>query len=463
MPVASSRVREVDGRKLGYVRLADLQRGRPRLAAQGGRKGASAKGPRGSCSTCARNGGGLLDEAVLTASIFLPEDEVVVTTDSRTQGHADYGPWAATCRRAADRRPDRPQHRLRGGDPDRGAGRRRRRDGGRHALLRQGRLPAGDRPLQRRRAEADDRRVLHARRREPGRATGSSPTCRARDLPGTERDEALDRALEVLVDAGRQGPRREPAPAGARPRPGAGGAPRNARDAVEALLREELGGRGFRASLEIEARRAAGTAAERSPRPAPRPDRAADLHRRPGDRARLRRRGLGPARGRRRPALDPHRRRRRPRAAGLAARPRGAAARQQHLRAGHGRADAAARAERGRLQPGAGGRAARGHGGDRARRRTARRGRASFYRSRIRSDARLDYDELDVDLRRPRATRRRRSPSRSRSPARRRRRSASAAAPTSLDVESFEPEFRFDSSGNVVGARARRRRPSRTG
>ena len=32
------------------------------------------------------NGGGLLDEAVLTASIFLPEDEVVVSTDSRTQG-----------------------------------------------------------------------------------------------------------------------------------------------------------------------------------------------------------------------------------------------------------------------------------------------------------------------------------------------------------------------------------------
>ena len=36
------------------------------------------------------NGGGLLEEAVLTASIFLPKDEVVVTTDSRTQGHAVY-------------------------------------------------------------------------------------------------------------------------------------------------------------------------------------------------------------------------------------------------------------------------------------------------------------------------------------------------------------------------------------
>ena len=36
------------------------------------------------------NGGGLLEEAVLSASVFLPEDEVVVTTDSRTQGHAVY-------------------------------------------------------------------------------------------------------------------------------------------------------------------------------------------------------------------------------------------------------------------------------------------------------------------------------------------------------------------------------------
>jgi carboxyl-terminal processing protease len=33
-----------------------------------------------------QNGGGLLDEAVLSASLFLPEGEVVVSTDSRSQG-----------------------------------------------------------------------------------------------------------------------------------------------------------------------------------------------------------------------------------------------------------------------------------------------------------------------------------------------------------------------------------------
>ena len=36
------------------------------------------------------NGGGLLEEAVQTASIFLPKGETVVSTDSRSQGHAVY-------------------------------------------------------------------------------------------------------------------------------------------------------------------------------------------------------------------------------------------------------------------------------------------------------------------------------------------------------------------------------------
>ena len=168
--------------------------------------------------------------------------------------------------------------------------------------------------------------------------------------------------------------------------------PRNAQEAIETLLGDELGRRGFPISLETEAERVADRrgAEERA-----RPHRAADLHRRPGDGARFRRCGLRAARGRRDQALDPHRRRRRPRAPRLPARPRGAAPRQQHLRPGHGRADAAARAQRGRLQPLAGRRAACGDGRDRARRRRSPGG-TSFYRSRIRSDARLDYDQLDV-------------------------------------------------------------------
>jgi ribonuclease R len=77
--------------------------------------------------------------------------------------------------------------------------------------------------------------------------------------------------------------------------------------------------------------------------------------------------------------------------------------------------------------------------------------RTRFYRSRIRSDARLSYDELDEIF------------------AGRREPVAEVAEPlaaarevaaglgerrgtASLDVESFEPEFRFDADGNVVSA-----------
>ncbi len=77
---------------------AQLQRRRPRAARRRGRKGRRAKGRRESSSTCAATRGGLLDEAVLSASLFLPEDEVVVSTKSRTQGDSVHETSAATCR-----------------------------------------------------------------------------------------------------------------------------------------------------------------------------------------------------------------------------------------------------------------------------------------------------------------------------------------------------------------------------
>ncbi|HWM55291.1 MAG TPA: RNB domain-containing ribonuclease [Solirubrobacterales bacterium] len=77
---------------------------------------------------------------------------------------------------------------------------------------------------------------------------------------------------------------------------------------------------------------------------------------------------------------------------------------------------------------------------------------ASFYRSRIRSDVRLDYDQLDsVFAGRVRPSEPVAEPlavAREAAAALGERRSA-----TSLDVESFEPEFRFDAEGNVTGAR----------
>jgi ribonuclease R len=78
---------------------------------------------------------------------------------------------------------------------------------------------------------------------------------------------------------------------------------------------------------------------------------------------------------------------------------------------------------------------------------------ARFYRSRIRSDARLDYDRLDVVF-----AGRARPPEAVAEPLATARRAAAALGErrgtTSLDVESFEPEFRFDSCGEVTGARS---------
>jgi carboxyl-terminal processing protease len=85
LPNVSSRVEQVVGHKLGYVRLLSFSEG-----AHGQLAGAVEKvekgGAEGVVVDLRHNPGGLLEEAVLTASLFLPKDEVVVSTESRTQG-----------------------------------------------------------------------------------------------------------------------------------------------------------------------------------------------------------------------------------------------------------------------------------------------------------------------------------------------------------------------------------------
>ncbi len=79
--------------------------------------------------------------------------------------------------------------------------------------------------------------------------------------------------------------------------------------------------------------------------------------------------------------------------------------------------------------------------------------RTRFYRSRIRSDARLDYDQLDAIF-----AGRVRPPAEVAEPLEAARDVAAALGErrggTALDVESREPEFRFDSAGSVTGAHA---------
>jgi ribonuclease R len=226
-------------------------------------------------------------------------------------------------------------------------------------------------------------------------------------------------------------------------------APKTARDAVEALLRDELGGRGFRPSLESAAGEAATVAGSRS---GPRrdltelptftvdPATARDFDdavsaRREGDAIRLwvhiadvaahvppgspldrearRRANSTYAPGTVEPML--------PRA--LSEEACSLAPRVERL---------AVTAEI-ELGP------------------TGKPAGAAFYRSRIRSDARLDYDELDVVF-----SARAEAPEVVAEPLAIAREAAAALGErrgaTSLDVESFEPEFRFDAHGNPAGA-----------
>lgn len=89
VPITSNRVEGVDGMKLGYVRLTTFSNGASRSLRHAVNQ-ARKKGAEGIVIDLRGNGGGLLPEAVLTASIFVPEKEVVVETSSRTEGDRVY-------------------------------------------------------------------------------------------------------------------------------------------------------------------------------------------------------------------------------------------------------------------------------------------------------------------------------------------------------------------------------------
>lgn len=101
IPAVESRIERAGGRKVGYVRLATFSRG-----AHGELRGAIESlledGAEGLVFDLRANGGGLLDEAVLTASIF-QEEGPIVTIEGRarpeqtlaaTGGALDPGPIA---------------------------------------------------------------------------------------------------------------------------------------------------------------------------------------------------------------------------------------------------------------------------------------------------------------------------------------------------------------------------------
>jgi carboxyl-terminal processing protease len=85
LPNVSSSVKTVKGKNLGYVRLLSFSEGAHAQLANALKK-VTKEGAEGIVLDLRHNPGGLLEEAVLCASLFLPEDETVVITKSRTQG-----------------------------------------------------------------------------------------------------------------------------------------------------------------------------------------------------------------------------------------------------------------------------------------------------------------------------------------------------------------------------------------
>ncbi len=89
LPIVTDEMRNIDGRRVGYIDFVSFTDG----VNQQLRKAVDtvrSKGAEGIVLDMRANGGGLLQEAILSASIFVPEGKVVVSTRSRTQGNEVY-------------------------------------------------------------------------------------------------------------------------------------------------------------------------------------------------------------------------------------------------------------------------------------------------------------------------------------------------------------------------------------
>jgi ribonuclease R len=166
IPVAAGRIVTYHGTKLGYVELTSFTAGSgSEVRAQVDK--VLHQGARGVILDLRENGGGLLEEAVNLASIFIP-DGTIVSTDGRSQPRQVYTakgnaistkiPVVVLVDRGTASAAEIVT--VAGPQP---------RQGGRHANLRQGCLSGDPAAAQRGRARLHRRRVLHAQRAQPRR------------------------------------------------------------------------------------------------------------------------------------------------------------------------------------------------------------------------------------------------------------------------------------------------------
>jgi carboxyl-terminal processing protease len=89
VPVVRGQLKRAGGTKIAYVRFATFTQGAHAELSQTLRR-LDRRGAEGLLLDLRGNGGGLLNEAVLCASLFLRKGQLVVSTDSRTMGHQRY-------------------------------------------------------------------------------------------------------------------------------------------------------------------------------------------------------------------------------------------------------------------------------------------------------------------------------------------------------------------------------------
>ncbi|MGH2924859.1 MAG: S41 family peptidase [Solirubrobacterales bacterium] len=89
VPAATGELKQAGGTKAAYVRFTTFSEGAHADLAHV-LKRLDRQGAEGLVLDLRGNGGGLLNEAVLCASLFLQKGQLVVSTDSRTMGHRDY-------------------------------------------------------------------------------------------------------------------------------------------------------------------------------------------------------------------------------------------------------------------------------------------------------------------------------------------------------------------------------------
>lgn len=85
LPNVSGSIKRVKGKRLGYVRMLSFSEAANAQLARGVEK-VESEGAEGIVLDLRHNPGGLLEEAVLSANVFLAKGEIVVSTRSRTQG-----------------------------------------------------------------------------------------------------------------------------------------------------------------------------------------------------------------------------------------------------------------------------------------------------------------------------------------------------------------------------------------